>query len=1203
MNADASPAQLRQSLEAALAGLAPGTPLVAGARTLLAELGYRSERSGELGPVAEFLQSRGPGGVRLTDKQRALFKAAQAVEIVFQITAEEIATTTGATGDLLASFDAGRAESFLFVAVELGPDAVLTRAHLADTTRAVNRLFAMPAMVLFRHGPTLTLAVIHRRAHKKNPGRDVLEKVTLVKDIRATHPHRAHLDILADLALARLAGREGVRNFDALHRAWERALDIETLNRRFYRQLFAWFERALGCCRFPDDGAGEGSGKRHAIRLVTRLLFVWFLKEKGLVPDELFTEDFARAALKHHRPEGGDYYRACLQNLFFATLNTVIEKRAFSPANPSGHRDFSRYRYRDLLAAPDDFMATLKSVPFVNGGLFDCLDDLQGRQAGGRRIDAFTDNPAQREHLRVPASLFFDPKDGLFPIFRHYKFTVEENTPLDRELALDPELLGRVFENLLAAYNPETSATARKATGSYYTPRHIVDYMVGEALAAALAQKVPPADGDADWWRARLGYLLDWEDACDDATELFDRDEAASLVDAIAALRVLDPAAGSGAFPMGVLHRLTLALRRLDPKNRRWEELQKEIAMERASHAFDTRDEAARSTELVEISSIFEAYRNSDYGRKLYLIQNGIFGIDIQPVACQIAKLRVFISLLIEQQTNDDPADNYGIRPLPNLETRFVAADTLIGLGTGSDLASEAVSGLKEDLRRVRERHFNASTRQAKLRLRQEDARLRKKLARELEEIGYSHTVAESVALWDPYDQNARAAWFDPHWMFAIADGFDIVIGNPPYIRGETIPDKARLATAFADFYKATADIYTYFFHKGADLLRRDGLLCYIVSNKFMRAAYGAPLRAFLKRQLPPLSILDFGRSGAFDATVRPLVLLARKGAAGAALCAATVRGEAPTADPAAFMANNGFPLAPAALPDSGWSLAEPELLQLRRKIEAAGTPLRDYLKEGMYRGVTTGLNEAFVIDAATRENLIAEHAASADLIRPWLRGRDVRRWRADWQGLYLIFTRRGTDIARYPAIERHLARHRANLEPKPRRGAGQGRKPGSYKWFEIQDDTAYHRAFARPKIVYPDIGTGMRALLDREGHLTGNTCYILPGADACLLALLNSRLLDLWFRLAMPCLDDPFDGGDMRFIAVAMQHTPIAPPPPATAHRLATLADRIQTTNQSTPTPNPHPLEQEINQIVFNLYGLNQDDIAVIERATGTRL
>ena len=183
-------------------------------------------------------------------------------------------------------------------------------------------------------------------------------------------------------------------------------------------------------------------------------------------------------------------------------------------------------------------MTRLRTVPFVNGGLFDCLDDFEGQKAGGRRIDAFTDNvETQGRDLEVPARLFFDPDDGLFPLFGHYKFTVEENTPLDREVALDPELLGRVFENLLASYNPETRETARKATGSYYTPRRIVDYMVDEALAAALAERARPADGDMKFWRDRLRYLLDYEHAFDDAGELFDLTETEGVVRAIAGLR------------------------------------------------------------------------------------------------------------------------------------------------------------------------------------------------------------------------------------------------------------------------------------------------------------------------------------------------------------------------------------------------------------------------------------------------------------------------------------------------------------------------------------------------------------------------------------------------------------------------------------------------------------------------------------------
>ena len=718
---------MREAVTEALSAFAGGGSAKDGAAALLGALGYSSERTEDVGGVDAFvalLEERRP----LTARRRKLLGAWRSADIVFQVTGEEIGDRPG----LFQDFDRGRARSFLFVAADL-EDRPWSRTELAEMARAANLGFAMPVVVLFRHGAAVTLAVVHRRAHRREPDRDVLERVTLIKDVRAADPHRAHVDVLADLALPRLIEAHGVRDFDGLHAAWERTLDIEELNRRFYRELFAWFERAAKACRFPDDGAGEGSTERHVIRLITRLLFVWFMKEKGLIPEALFEDGFARAALVDYAPDGTDYYRAVLQNLFFATLNTEVDRRAFSGRNPGGHRDFARYRYRDLLSDPDGFVETLRAVPFVNGGLFDCLDDFEGVGKGGRRIDAFTDNPAQGKGLEVPARLFLDPERGLFPLFRRYKFTVEENTPLDREVALDPELLGRAFENLLATYNPETRETARKATGSYYTPRHIVDYMVGEALAAALAEKARPAGGDAGWWRDRLAYLLDWEDAFDDAAELFDPDEIESLVRAIAGLRVLDPAAGSGAFPMGVLHRLTLALRRLDPDNARWEALQKELAAARAGHAFDTREEAARNAELVEISRIFETYRDSDFGRKLYLIQNGIYGVDVQPVACQIAKLRFFVSLAIEQEP-DREAPNLGIKPLPNLETRFVAADALIGIGTARQgvLRSDAVRALEDRLRHVRESYFNAGARETKRRLRDDDAKLRDQLAREL---------------------------------------------------------------------------------------------------------------------------------------------------------------------------------------------------------------------------------------------------------------------------------------------------------------------------------------------------------------------------------------------------------------------------------------------------------------------------------------
>ena len=1190
MTSKVRPDAIREELEQAIRAFSDlEGPLQEQAKALFGALGYASTRTAVAGSVEEFLD-RNEIRASMSEVRRKLFKSWRTVEIVCQVIEEEIASKAAARG--ASRLDRRRIQSFLFLVVDL-KEKTYRRKDLADMSRAVNLRFKMPVIVLFRHVSALTLSVIHRRADKRNSDRDVLEKVTLVKDIQTDRPHRAHIDILERLALPHLI-HEGRCNFDELHDKWERTLAVEKLNRRFYKELFKWFERAVGKCRFPDDQAGPDSAERHVIRLITRLLFIWFLKEKGLVPDELFEEGYAGKALKSHALESTDYYRAVLQNLFFATLNTEIGKRGFGEG-ADGAPESNKYRYRDLLADPDAFLEKLKSVPFVNGGLFDCLDDAAGNGAAGRRMDAFSDDiENEGQDLCVPACLFFG-ECGLFDLLRRYKFTVEENTPLDQEVALDPELLGQVFENLLAAYNKETRETARKATGSYYTPRHVVDYMVDEALAAALAGKIGPANG-GDTERERLFRLLDHERAFEDGQDLFSPKEKKAVVRAIAELRVLDPAAGSGAFPMGVLRKLTLALRRLDPDDAHWEELQKERAKKMAGDAIGIEGEKAREEELLKVSRTFEAYRGSDFGRKLYLMQNGIFGVDIQPIACQIAKLRFFISLIVEQAPNEDPGKNYGIRPLPNLETRIVAANALIG-------SRHRVRGIRTDasddaenlLRRVRESYFNARTPREKRRLRNQDDALRQKLAIELEGPWAIHDIVKSVVQWNPYEQNSRAAWFDPGSMFGVSDGFDVVIGNPPYVRGEKIfgPDKASLRREFEDFYRATADIYTYFFQKGVQFLRGNGLLCFIASNKFMRAEYGQPLRAFLTKKAPPVLLLDLARTGIFGATVRPLIMLARKDGARGALRAGVVRSEDAPQNLGAFMSENGFDMRVSDLRDDSWVLAEPDKLRLLDRIRAVGKPLRDYLSEGLLYGIKTGLNEAFVIDGDTRSRLINEDPNSDRLIKPWLRGRDVRRWHASWNGLYVIFTRRGTDIEQYPAIKRHLSQFREDLEPKPvRGGVARGRKPGSYKWFEIQDNIAYHAAFKQPKIVYSNIADKMRAFIDRKNSLTNDKCFIIPKDDAYLLALLNSKLLDFYFRMLSPCLDDPFNGGHMEFRGFFMEQTPIASAEPDIEKSLSRLANKIQSEKEADPNADVTRLERQIDEMVYSLYGLDGKDI-----------
>ena len=869
-------AESRDRLRAALAGAGEGE-VGAAAEGLLGALGYRSERRPPAMPsdASAFLGAFPPNGKAGTKSERAFREEVRAARLLFQITDSEVRPAANSLfGAGNPSFESGLARSFLFGAVELKAEHY-PRSAYAGFAREINRRLGMPAAVVFRSGAgLLTLAFVHRRRHRTRDDRDVLGRVSLIREVRPNEPHRAHLDILWSLHLeARLGWMRThgkARNFDGLLAAWLSALDTEELNRRFYRDLYGWFERAVGASSFPETGPRVLPPEEQVIRLITRLMFVWFLKEKGLIAEELFAEETARRLLRDYDRERGDsYYRAVLQNLFFATLNTEVGARRFSRQTNADHRNFGVYRYRDEIADPDALLALFARTPFVNGGLFDCLDDFHSRTAGGSRVDCFTDNPEHRRAHSIPNRVFFseDPKaPGLFPLFGRYRFTVEESTPSEQEVALDPELLGRVFENLLAAYNPESRETARKQTGSYYTPRAVVDYMAEEALARALAAKAGPGAED-EWWSERLRYLLDYEDACDDAEGLFEPGERKALVRAVADLTVLDPAVGSGAFPMGVLHKLTLALRRLDPENELWEGLQKERALRRAESAFDEPGQADRDRELREISEVFERYRDSDYGRKLYLIQNALFGVDIQPIACQIAKLRFFITLAIEQTPTDDAAANYGIRPLPNLETRFVVADSLRSLRNGARMLGQngGVEALEEKLAQNRERHFHATERQEKLRCLHENRELRGELEAALREEGFSAGTAEKVAQWDPYDQNERAAWFDPAYMFHRRDGFEVIVGNPPYVeaRSSMVTEAAKkdyAAQVDADWGSTLprgSDLLIYFYARAAKLLRPRGVGAFITQNAWLSTDYGKKFQDFTRDRMSFFRVVD----------------------------------------------------------------------------------------------------------------------------------------------------------------------------------------------------------------------------------------------------------------------------------------------------------------------------------------------------------
>ncbi len=1168
----------------------PAGDFAAAARRLLAALGYHSERTLELSGDVDDFSAQFPAENPDTATERVFRDNAQSARLLFQLTDSEIEEAAPASLFDAGVFDRGNVRSFLFIAIELR-GATYPRGQYAAFTREINKRLGQPAVILFRSAADLlTLAFVHRRKHKRDPARVVLGSVSLIREIDPASPHRAHLDILAELALADrlrwMEGRGARHNFDGLLAAWLDALDTEELNRRFYRDLFAWFTRALSEATFPANEARTLPAEEHVIRLITRLLFVWFIREKGLIAADLFIEAQVEKLLQDYdRATGDSYYRAVLQNLFFATLNTDIERRRFARKMNADHRNFSLYRYREEIADPDALLALFAQTPFINGGLFDCLDSEEAPKQGGYRIDCFSDNANQRRDHSIPNRLFFGP-DGLIPLFTRYKFTVEENTPAEQEVALDPELLGKVFENLLAAYNPETRASARKQTGSYYTPRPVVDYMVDEALVAALAEKCPPAAGDVDFWRERLRYLLDYEDAFNDAHELFAESEKESLARAIAELKILDPAVGSGAFPMGALHKLTLALRRLDPDNRRWEQLQKELAAQRATAAFDTQDQRERAAELQEISDTFERYRDSDFGRKLYLIQNSVYGVDIQTIATQIAKLRFFISLAIEQEP-DRNAANFGIKPLPNLETRFVAANTLISLKGERMLTSEKAQDLEHKLVKNRERYFHAITRQRKLACRKKDKALREGLAAELQNIGMPADDAQRIARWDPYDQNASADWFDAKYMFGVGDGFDVVIGNPPYV--QLRKDGGKLGKLYQDAgYKTfarTGDIYQLFYEKGCQLLTaRHGFLSYITSNSWLKAQYGKSTRRYFSERHTPLRLLEMGKDIFENAIVDTNILMAREGKSNEA-------GKAVDMD---RLSDTEFPPSEeiwGALRPQGerpWSALSAIERSIMDKMEAVGTPLKEW-DVSYYRGIVTGLNDAFIIDEATRRALLAEDPKSTEILKPVLRGRDVKRYQAQWAGLWLIDTHNGygnvppINVDDYKAVKRRLDKFYPQLEKRQNKG----KTPYNLR------NCAYHEEFAKEKLVWMHMSPRGRFAYSNSEIYCNSKAFILTGTSLkYLCTILNSALVTWLIKNTAVTTGMGLTQWDKFVVEII----PIPRITAAEQRPFIRLVERILSAKDADPDADTSEQEAEIDRLVYTLYGLTAEEIAAVE-------
>ena len=748
-------------------------------------------------------------------------------------------------------------------------------------------------------------------------------------------------------------------------------------------------------------------------------------------------------------------------------------------------------------------------------------------------------------------------------MLKKYQFTVEESSSSDVQVALDPELLGRVFENLLAEENDETKEQARKNTGSYYTPRPIVDYMVKDALREYIRNSTHLSPKN-------IKQLFS------DEGGKFSKKDRRAVVDAIDNIKILDPAVGSGAFPMGALQQLLSLLTRVDPENTLYKEKQLEKIKQINYHK-------SREVATEEIKDLFKR-KEDNYVRKLQLIQSCLYGIDIQPIAIQICKLRFFISLIVEQQNQDNSA-NRGILALPNLEAKFVAADSLRSLPISSGQGTfedDLVAPFIEKLRTIRSKYFNEHDAARKSALREEDKKVREEAAKKLVEEGWCSSVG--AIDHDIYSQHDSATWFDSALMFGINEGYDLVIGNPPYIPLQD--NNGCLRRKYQDcgycVLAGRGDIYQLFYERGAQLLKQDGLLCFITSNKWMKAPYGEKMRRFLVKNTDSIRLIDLGPKVFGAAAVDTNILLARK-------CIGK-KGKIISADRLARAGNREahrckFDKQIITEGEGAWLVLCPIEWSIKKQVDKAGIALEQWNDTCLFSGIKTGRNELFLLDVQEYKGLPRDLKTEIeDIVKPAMLGKDLqKRYLVEDLQRHLLHIPKNPGEseqefkAKRPLTYRYLRKRRDEIK-------AQG-SPRSKEWWTIETDG--NNQLGKEKIAWQDITetphfavvAGSVCVLNSAAFLVGKDLYYLLG-------VLNSKVVEQYIKYTAVDL-----GAAYRVTKSALAIVPVPPPEidKERADAIVSLAKKaIKLTKEG---KNTDKTRQEIDKHVFDLYGLAPND------------
>ncbi len=872
------------------------------------------------------------------------------------------------------------------------------------------------------------------------------------------------------------------RELGSLHAALESAFDVEAVTRAFFAEYKRVFDDALD--RITGFGASDDereNRRQFTQTLFNRLMFVYFISRKGWLSFN-GDKDYLNALWKDYQANAGEmdgepnfcYDR--LRPLFFGRLN-----------NPSSE-DPSDYPGARRLTG---------KVPFLNGGLFEETD-----------LD-------KRLGVTVPDGVIRSIFDDLFDRFN---FTVMESTPFDVEVAVDPEMLGKVFEELV---------TGRHDSGAYYTPRPVVSFMCREALKGYLGDSTAALSEDA------IHAFVENRDTTD--LSVSDAREIGRVLEEVT---VVDPACGSGAYLLGMMQELV--------------ELQ---------------------TALYNVG----LGSKSLYDLKLQIIERNLYGADLDVFAVNIAMLRLWLSLSIEYDAPGDP------RPLPNLDFKIVCGDSLLGPDPSAGIEVQGVLGYDADevryLGRMKGEFMRTSEGGHKDNLRNE---IQKTSDSVRASLGVAHLPETTV-----------------DWRIEFAEvffegGFDIAIANPPYIQLQRNGGRLRRQYQRVGYktLAATGDIYQLFFERGCQLVKRGkGLISYITSNSWMRAQYGRETRRLFTEGHSPLRLLDLGKDVFDSAIVDSCILLLREGGRAGAFPAVDMDKVQRVSIPSSN--DEWEQVQPSG--EAPWSIMSALEQSVMDKMLSVGTPLKEWDIE-IYRGITTGLNAAFIIDNQTKEALVAEDPKSAEILKPVLRGRDIQRYQAEWAGLWLIatFPPIGLDIEDYPSVKRHLlsfGRDRLEQSGKRHPNGVRSRKRTSNAWFEMQDTCAYHEDFTKEKLFWIDLTEQGRFAYSTGETFCVNSAYMMTGNSIkYLCAVLNSHLIS-WF-MASSALNSGM--GTTRWVRFTVDRIPVP---------LVSCVDRQPLEKQiddilisSADDRASGQAESEINRLVYQLYGLKEEEVASVE-------